>query len=279
MNCERVKELFADYLVGCLDETARAEVDSHLTACASCREESRSLQAIWTKLALLPKEAPSAALDARFHALLEAYRQGMKQAERDASKRVTLRDWLARMWPREPALQLAVAVVLFAAGLLLGPSLTKHRQNHATDYGINNRALAQLRDEVASMKQLVTLSLLQQQSASDRLRGVEWSYRLAQPDEQVLSALLRALDSDPNVNVRLAAVDALHQFGTDDTVRKGLLHSLAEQRSPLVQFELINLMVELKEKGSVPMLKELSQRQDLDPTVRERAEWGLQKLG
>ena len=129
------------------------------------------------------------------------------------------------------------------------------------------------------MKQLVTLSLLQQQSASDRLRGVEWSYRVAQPDEQVLSALLRALDSDPNVNVRLAAVDALHQFGAEDTARKGLLRSLAEQKSPLVQFELINLMVELKEKRSVPVLKELSQRQDLDPTVRERAEWGLQKLG
>ena len=278
MKCERVKELFADYLVGCLDETARAEVDSHLNACASCREETRSLQAMWTKLALLPEEEPGPALDARFHAMLEAYRQGMKQAECNVSKQVTLRDWLARLWPREPALQFAVAVVLFAAGLLLGPSLAKHRQNRATDGGMNDRALAQLRDEVAGMKQLVTLSLLQQQSASDRLRGVEWSYRLAQPDEQVLSALLRALDSDPNVNVRLAAVDALHQFGADDTMRKGLLRSLAEQRSPLVQFELINLMVELKEKRSVPVLKELSQRQDLDPTVRERAEWGLQKL-
>jgi len=46
-----------------------------------------------------------------------------------------------------------------------------------------------------------------------------------------------------------------------------------------VQFELINLLVELKEKGSVPVLKELSQRPDLDPTVRARAEWGLQRLG
>ena len=279
MNCERVKELFADYLVERLDETVRAEIDSHLTACASCREETRSLQAMWTKLASLPEEEPSPALDARFHALLDAYRQGMKQAERDASRRVTPRDWLARLWPREPALQFALAMVLFAAGLLLGPSLTPYRQNRAAGNEINDRALAQLRDEVSGMKQLVTLSLLQQQSASDRLRGVEWSYRLAQPDEQVVSALLRALDSDPNVNVRLAAADALHQFGTDGTVRKGLLRSLAAQRSPLVQFELINLMVELKEKGSVPVLKELAQRPDLDPTVRERAEWGLQKLG
>jgi hypothetical protein len=234
---------------------------------------------MWTKLALLPEVEPGPALDARFHSMLEVYRQGMKQAERDSSTPVTLRNWLACVWPREPALQFAAAIAVFTAGLLLGLSLTPSRGRQATESGINDRALAQLRDEVGNMKQLVTLSLLQQQSASDRLRGVEWSYRLARPDEQVLSALLRALDSDPNVNVRLAAVDALHQFGTDSAVRKGLVRSLAEQRSPLVQFELINLMVELKEKGSVPVLKELSQRPDLDPTVRGRAEWGLQKLG
>jgi hypothetical protein len=279
MNCERVKELFADYLAESLDQTARAEVDSHLAACPSCREETRSLQVLWAKLALLPEAEPGPALDARFHSMLEAYRQGMKQAECNAATRVRPWDWLSRIWPREPALQFAIAVLLFASGLLLGPSLTQSRHTHAPDDAANDRALARLHDEVASMKQLVTLSLLQHQSASDRLRGVEWSYRLAPPDEQVLSALLRALDFDPNVNVRLAAVDALHQFGADSAVRKGLLRSLAEQRSPLVQFQLINLMVDLKEKGSVPVLKELSQRQDLDPTVRERIEWGLQKLG
>src|SRR2546430_12535430 len=119
MNCKRVKALFADYLVGCLDVTARVEVDSHLTACASCREETRSLQAMWTKLALLPEEEPGPALDARFHAMLEAYRQGMKQAERDASRRVTLRDWLAPLWPGVPAPPFAVGGGLVPAGLPL----------------------------------------------------------------------------------------------------------------------------------------------------------------
>jgi len=81
------------------------------------------------------------------------------------------------------------------------------------------------------MKQMVMLSLLKQQSASERLRGVNWSYQIEQPDEQVLSALLRALDSDPNVNVRLAAVDALQQFARRALVKKGLLdHCRANSR-------------------------------------------------
>jgi len=129
------------------------------------------------------------------------------------------------------------------------------------------------------MKEMVTLALLQQSSASERLRGVHWSYQLEQPDREVLSALLRALDSDPNVNVRLATVDALQQFARNAQVKQGLLDSLPRQQSPLVQIELINLMVELKEKESVPVLKALLQNSELNNSVRERAEWGLQKLG
>ncbi len=279
MNCDQVKERFADYLVGSLDERARAEVDAHLAGCASCREETRSLQTVWKKLAALPEERPSPELDIRFHAMLEAYRQGMKQAERDASPRVTLSDLLARWWPRQPVLQFAVAVVLFALGLLLGPAFTKHERSNIAGGGTNDRALAQLREEVSSMKEMITLALLQQPSASERLRGVHWSYQLEQPDREVLSALLRALDSDPNVNVRLATVDALQQFARNAQVKQALLDSLPRQQSPLVQIELINLMVELKEKESVPVLKALLQNSELNSSVRERAEWGLQRLG
>lgn len=278
MNCECAKELFVDNLAGALDENVRAEFDSHLADCASCREETRSLLAMWTKLSSLPEAEPSHALDTRFHAMLEAYRQGMKQAERGPSTRATLADWIGRLWPRQPALQFAAAVVLFAAGLLLGPSFTKREKNNVTDGGANDRALALLREEISSMRQLVTLALLKQPSASERLRGVNWSHQVEQPDREVLGALLRTLDSDPNVNVRLAAVDALQQFANDAVVRTGLLRSLGEQKSPLVQIELINLMVELKEKESVPVLKQLLEKQELNSDVRERAEWGLQKL-
>jgi len=86
-----------------------------LAGCGACREELGSLDAIWTKLTSLPEEERGPASEARFHAMLEAYRQGMKQGERDSSPRVTLADWLACLWPRQPALQFAVAIVLFGS--------------------------------------------------------------------------------------------------------------------------------------------------------------------
>ena len=46
--------------------------------------------------------------------------------------------------------------------------------------------MAQLRGQVESLRQLVALSMLQEQSPSARLRGVTYSYQIAQPDPQVL---------------------------------------------------------------------------------------------
>jgi len=279
MKCEQVREQFPDYLIEEIAASTRAEIDAHLGSCAACREEVASLNAIRTRLASLPDEEPSPASATNFHAMLEAYQQGMKEATGDSSRRRTLADWLGGLWSQQRVLQFAIAILLFAFGVLIGPSFARLQDYHAVVAATNDPAFARLRQEVSDMRQLVALALLLQASASERLRGVPWSHRLAQPDEQVLSALLRALDSDPNVNVRLAAVDALEQFARNAQVKKGLLDSLPRQNSPLVQIELINLMVELQEKESVPVLRTLLQNGELNESVRERAKWGLQRLG
>ena len=128
------------------------------------------------------------------------------------------------------------------------------------------------------MRQLVALSLLQQQNASDRLRGVNYTYRVEQDDPQVLSALLTTLDHDPNVNVRLAAVDALKNFTDSPVGRRGLVQALAKQESPLVQIAILDQMVELREKSGAPAIERLVSNQDVNPDVRQRAQWALKQL-
>ena len=128
------------------------------------------------------------------------------------------------------------------------------------------------------MRQMVALSLLQQQSASERLKGVSWSNQLDQPGAEVLSALLDTLMHDPNVNVRLAAIDALKKFGDRQTVRRGVLQALEEQDSPLVQIALIDLVVEIQAKESLDTLRKLTTNTALHEAVRKRAEWGIEQL-
>lgn len=280
MNCERIKELFADVLIDGLDETTQGELEAHLNRCTSCREELTSLQSTWAQLSLLPEQNPSSALDERVRATLSAYREETRQPKRTTQEEShNLPGWLLLLWPKQTAPQFAMALLLFALGLLLGAGLARRQPYEgARSVTTDPSGIAQLREEVATMKQLLTVSLLAQPSASERLRGIEWTSRLEQPDAQVLSVLLRLLDLDPNVNVRLAAVDALQQFYREPSVRLALIEALRRPQSPAVHVGLIEAMVRASEKGSVAPIKSLLQNPGIDPSVRERAQWALQKL-
>jgi len=129
------------------------------------------------------------------------------------------------------------------------------------------------------MRQMVTLSLLRQQSASDRLTGVSWTDRIDEPGAEVVSALLDTLTHDTNVNVRLATVEALRRFAERDTVRRGVVDAFDAQTSPLVQIAVIDFLVEAEGPRSAGLLMRLSEDPRLDEAVRARAARGLERLG
>ena len=128
------------------------------------------------------------------------------------------------------------------------------------------------------MRQMVALSLMQQQSAGERLRGVSWAYRVESSDTEVLSALLSTVNNDQSVNVRMAAVEALHAFGASPVTRTAIVQSIPKQTSPLVQIALIDLLVDLRVTDAAPELKKLSSDETVDALVRERAKAALGKL-
>lgn len=274
MNCEKAKELFPDALAQSLPEPAAARLREHLETCAACREEQRSLHGLWDDFSSLPDAEPSREMDRRFHDMLRSYRSGLEEVRPKRPAGMNLAGWLALLWPVRPAWQYAVLLLLFGAGLLAGWGLRPDRG--AVDQGTE---LAQLRVEMRQLKEQMALALLDQQSASERLRGIEWTTRLRSPDERIFAALLRALDADPNVNVRLAAIEALQPFMHEAFVRKALRDALPRQESPLVQVELIQVMVEAEDRESGPILKSLIDTRQLDETVRERARWGLAQIG
>jgi HEAT repeat protein len=80
------------------------------------------------------------------------------------------------------------------------------------------------------------------------------------------------------VNVRLAAVDALRNFTGNPVGRKGLVQALAKQDSPLVQIAILDQIVEVHEKSAVSAVQFLLSSNDLNPEVRQRAQWALKQL-
>lgn len=139
--------------------------------------------------------------------------------------------------------------------------------------------IAAMRSEMHDLREMVSLSLMQQQSASERLKGVTWTGQLDRPSGEVVSALLDALMHDPNVNVRLATIDALERFASRDEVRRGTIEAVQQQPSPLVQIALIDFMVKTNERDSAPALRRLAEDPRVNQAVRTRAAWGLQQLG
>ena len=268
MTCEQVKEQIADYLAGSLNRTAAEELDEHFVHCAACKQEAEALSETWRMLGLLEAEQPAPALRSRFYQSLDAYRQGLASAA-PAPARRRLFAW-SEAWSTAPLFQLAAAAALLIVGIGVGQWM-----------GARNRSqedLARLQDEVHNMRQMVTLSLLQQQSASERLRGVDYAYRVEQSDTQVLSALLHAVNHDPNVNVRLAAVDALRKFSGSAAMKTTMGQALARQESPLVQIALIDLIVDMRDKDAARSLQTLERNPAVNKEVKERAVWGLSQL-
>lgn len=266
-----VTERLPDYLMNELDRMQKAEVDSHLEECALCREEYDSLLRLWTKLGTLPAEEPRPEARVRFYAMLEAYQEGAKHQKSVSGGLVAvLNEFVGRFWPREPALQLAVALALLIVGAVAGARFTSPDQQQTE--------LASLKSEVQMMGRLLTVSLLSQPSASERLRGVSWTNQIDQPDPQVVSALVSALRYDSNVNVRLAAVDALGKFVGDPDVRREVVDALPVQDSPLVQIALIDLMVEEGIKPSAQMLQKMSADPKVNTAVKSRIAQGIKEL-
>jgi len=268
MNCERIREQIPEALAGRLDKAAREAFVEHLETCAACRTEVAELNAVWRGLETVKAgmdSSPDAGAKARFRDMLAAYQAGM-EAVQPAPRKNNV-SW----FPSRPVWQAAMAAGLLLGGILFGRYLPQAGAGGGGE-------IAQLRNQVESLHQMVALSMLQQQSPSARMRGVTYSEKIAQPDPQVLDALLQAVNHDSNVSVRLSAVDALQKFAADPEVAKAMAGSIAGQESPLVQIALVDMLVQLNARGVTPDLEAISKDMQMNEMVRQRAAWALRKL-
>ena len=228
------------------------------------------MERLWVKMDAVPMEEPGPELDRKFRVMLDTYSHGYNTAPENGTARHRFDSFFGALRPGRPVFQAAAAIVILALGMFLGRSVEYGKQREIE--------VASLKKEVAHMRELVTISLLSQSSAIDRLQGVTMSRNVGNPDDRLLDALVNTLDTDPNVNVRLAAVDALGRYCDREWIRTALVTSLGNERSPLVQISLINLLVEIRELRAREALESLIEDQNSLEPVRKRARTGLEYL-
>jgi HEAT repeat protein/putative zinc finger protein len=277
MGCEEIRHRFADDLRHELPEADRAELRRHLVSCQACREEFESLEQVWSGLGDIPGERPDTGMmRARFDQMLDGHAPGLAAARASSGGWKGINARLAGWWPGwagQPLVQAGFAAGMLVVGVCAG---SLGRAPAAPPQPAAD--LVELRQELHDMREMLTLSLMQQQSAGERLRGVSGSSQIEQPGTEIVRALLDTLMHDPNVNVRLASVDALRRFAGQDVVRQATIEALGESSFPLVQIALIDFMVETKDKRALDALRRLSEDAMTNEAVRGRAAWGVQQL-
>ncbi|KPK95941.1 hypothetical protein AMJ80_02800 [bacterium SM23_31] len=264
MKCKQIEKYVPDYFAGGLGKDKKVLFEKHLKHCENCRKEVEELRILWDDIGKLPRILRGEELRSRFIEKVDAIKAGL--LDNQPGKNVGRK--LVGYWKSYPVLRAAAIVVLFLSGMFIGYLFGGNSV-------VQNGELALMRAEISQLNQLVMLSMLQQPSPSSRLQGINWIDMFDQPGEPVLDALITTLDADPNINVRLASVDALLRFAYIDKIRLRLIESLEKQESPIVQIALIDLITKLDEKRAINVFKRMLDKENLDTMVRYKLESGI----
>ena len=271
MECKDYREQFTLLLTDALDQKQREGLESHLAGCEDCRKEYEAARKIWDLMGEIPQPEPSVSMKASFGAILTNYKEELY------SRRNPVREWMMKVheyWIMQAQPRLAFSILLVVSGLILGYLL--HRPGETVlSY---NRQIDSLSSQVSEIKQVMMLSLLQDPSASQRIRAVSYTDEMSNVNLKVIDALFTTLNGDPNVNVRLATLEALVKLSAQPKVREGLVRSINLQDSPIMQSAIADVMVKLQEKSSVKPLQKLLSKKNLNPMVKINIEKSIQRL-
>lgn len=257
MNDKEIS-LFIDRLTGG-SELARAGEPMGLD------EEARQIEALWTELGQLePAAAGDEAFVSNFKEKANAYREGWQMAlletksshgtppTRSASRRRLFRyGWVA-----------GVAAVVALTGLA---GRWVYLESEA------------LKSELGATREALALTLLDEVSAPRRLAGLQAASKIDHPSAALRRTLTQALNSDDNLNVRLAAVGAISSLPRDEALSL-LLRRFEDEESILVQMEIVRHVMELVSEEHRPALVARLESLPMEPRVRAYLQGNAQRI-
>lgn len=171
-------------------------------------------------------------------------------------------------------LRAAAAIILILTGLTAGLLINQQQ-------GASDDQLASLQSEIIQMKNVLMYGSIQQASASERISAVHLSAQLPQSnqlDREITEILIYTMNNDRNVNVRLAATEALFRFRDEPGIGKALTNALPQQTNPIMQITLIDMLVEMKQKSAINEMQKMLLRAETQEIVKERLENSIAEL-
>ena len=258
-----INEEYIDLVTAYIEGSITTEQHSRLNELINSREidisDVKELEAIYRNMGSLPEPEPTDEISKRFYKMLEHEKEKHSASTPGINK---IKTWFDHLIAIAQPKRIAFALGIFIAGVLIG--------NWTTPFQDYRKQLNRLSGEVSQMREVMMLSLLDNDSVTERLKAVNVSMEMQPADNKVADALLKTLRNDPNVNVRLAAIEALLHHASQPRVREGLVNAISTQESPIIQAALADAMLMLQEKRSIEKFKKLLDQNDLDRSLRDK---------
>lgn len=244
MKCNEVKINLPEYIDGKQDETTSVLVSKHLKTCDSCRKLHNELKSFLQFTDSFPEIEPPEGMKEEF----------LEMADLDSSP-------MGRTI-RIPVWTKVAAMIFIVFGTFIIGYFT----------GSKKSEVSELKTEMGQLKQEVLLAGLRDYSGPQKIEAVYSLKTAGVADETLVSALVHTMNTDKNVNVRLAAINALSEMmDKNENIKTDLIHSLSVQENPLLQISLIQVLTESGVKEAKDEIESISNNENTNKEVRNYA--------
>jgi len=237
------------------------EMQRYLEDNDQLQEELQFIECFWTH-DVKPLVMPSDKLDANFYQMLsraQSAQQGVNQAPSQKQSLPLfnkIKSWLMPV----PIAQFATLALVFTLGFNL---------NQAPSNNKNNELFSGLQQEVSSLTTVLAISMLQKDSASERLSGVAYSRQTDLSNPVLIEQLIELLARDKSTSVRLAIINSLSDLKSFGSSEQQLFTMAKQEENLLVQIELCRLLLNYGSIEIKTLLKDPTNKQFLKPETQE----------
>ncbi|NQZ90084.1 MAG: HEAT repeat domain-containing protein [Colwellia sp.] len=243
------------------------EMESFLQSNRQLQEELLFIEHFWTN-DVKPLVMPSDKLNANFYQMLSraqsAQQQTMQPRDNASSyskeQTLSLMDKVKSWFMPTSIAQFATLTFVFVLGFNL---------NQAPNIDRNSDDFSVLQQDISSLTTVIAMSMLQKDSASERLSGVAYSRQTDLSNPRLVEQLIALLARDKSTSVRLAIIKSLSELKYFRSSEQQLFNMTIKEENVLVQIELCRLLLNYGSDDIKKLFTEQVTHQQLKPEVQE----------
>ena len=244
MRCEEIKLNLPEYIDQKMDGRIAEAIGHHLESCKECSDLCTELKMFLDFTDNLDDIEPPPGMKAEFLKMME-----MEMPQKPKVVKM-VPSWL------KIASIIIFALLTYTTGYYLGSERV-------------NEKIRTLEVALDQTKQQVSLASLQDFTGPQKIDAVYNISQSGQTCDALIDALVNTMNTDKNVNVRLAAINALTgMIGKNQRVKNELIRSLSVQVNPLLQISLIQVLTESGVKEAKDEIESMSRNEKTDENVK-----------